>query len=349
MGKTAVRIWVTSLLLVLAIGVLAQDYPAITAENVAKLRPVQHIDFADFPDPPSIGWFEASRDAGEFIVIGDAGRIYRVGTSGIVESMSYRASEAQIFSLIDAVYLENEPHILYLLDCAFYINGQQFLPEYEPLALHAVSGSLYVEASAADGTKVFLPLALDSGAGELVPVASIDFPAVPADAPAVRIGRVDFPHVLISSLADHSLTAYRYPDAFSADGVHTIALTGGPAVAGAINLPGTHVVWSDPNSVRLNILDLVSGENRVVDQLDQAYAQFHLLSHDASVILIVNLDFAPAVFAWDAASGARFELGDYRHCKRIPDKVDLSADGAALIIGCDTGLEIWRIAADKES
>ena len=349
MGKTAVRIWVTSLLLVLAIGVLAQDYPAITAENVAKLRPVQRIDFADFPDPPSFGWFEANSEATEFIVIDDGGRIYRVGTSGILESMHYSVSEAQIFSLIDAAYSENEPYILYLLDGAFYINGQQFLSEYEPLALHAVSGSLYVEASGPVGTKVFLPLALDAGAGKLVPVASIDFPAVPADAPAVRIGRVDFPHVLISSLADHSLRAYRYPDAFSADGVHTIALTGGPAVAGAINLLGTHLGWSDPGSLSLNILDLVSGENRVVDQLDQAYAQFHLLSHDASVILIVNLDFAPAVFAWDAASGAHFELGEYRHCKRIPDKAEISADGAALIIGCDTGLEIWRIAEDKES
>ena len=349
MGKTAVRIWVTSLLLVLAIGVLAQDYPAITAENVAKLRPVQHIDFADFPDPPSIGWFEASRDAGEFIVIGDAGRIYRVGTSGIVESMSYRASEAQIFSLIDAVYLENEPHILYLLDGAFYINGQQFLPEYEPLALHAVSGSLYVEATGADGTMVILPLALNAGSGELVPETSIAFPAVLADAPAVRIGRVDFPHVVISTIADHSLRAYRYPDAFSADKIHIIAVTGGPAVAGAINLPGTHLVWSDPNSVLLNILDLESGENRVVDNLNQAYTQYHLLSHDASAIMIVNVDFEPAVFAWDAASGARFELGEYRLCKRIPDKAEISADGAALIIGCDTGLEIWRIAEDKES
>jgi hypothetical protein len=30
----------------------------------------------------------------------------------------------------------------------------------------------------------------------------------------------------------------------------------------------------------------------------------------------------------------------------VPDMARLSVDGATLVIGCDTGIEIWRITTD---
>jgi hypothetical protein len=81
-----------------------------------------------------------------------------------------------------------------------------------------------------------------------------------------------------------------------------------------------------------------------VAALDGAYAQAILLSPAADVILAVNLDLQPVVVAWDAATGTRYDLGEYRTCGRTPDMVRLSRDGSTLVIGCDTGFEWWRVS-----
>ena len=75
------------------------------------------IDFAGFPGELKIGWFEANDDASEFIVFDQAGRLYRVSEAGIKDSWSYVApGRGQVFSLIDAAYLDGEPQVLYVLD-----------------------------------------------------------------------------------------------------------------------------------------------------------------------------------------------------------------------------------------
>ena len=126
-------------------------------------------------------------------------------------------------------------------------------------------------------------------------------------------------------------------------------LENGPAVFAAVNgAVGSHFAFSDPASDRLNLLNLATAENRVVAKLDGAYSQYHILTSDGSAIILVNLDFDPVIVAWDVATGRRYDLGPYRNCGRIPDKVTLSVDGAALIIGCDKGLDIWRIVEEGE-
>ena len=131
-----------------------------------------------------------------------------------------------------------------------------------------------------------------------------------------------FPLVLYSSLEDGALTVYRYPNSFELRLARAYSLPQGPAVFGAVNgRAGSHLAWSDPASARLNLLNLETGENRAVVEIGGAYAQYLLLTADASAILIVNLEFAPEVFAWDVETGRRMELGPYRSCQRIPDKV----------------------------
>lgn len=62
------------------------------------------------------------------------------------------------------------------------------------------------------------------------------------------------------------------------------------------------------------------------------------------LVLGVALNTAPVVVAWDATTGERGEIGTYRDdCTRIPDMVRLSADGTTLVIGCDVGLDVWRV------
>ena len=66
-------------------------------------------------------------------------------------------------------------------------------------------------------------------------------------------------------------------------------------------------------------------------------------SADVLEALGVNIDLEPVVVAWDVASGKQTQLGTYRECSRTPDMVQVSEDGTTLVIGCDTGLDVWRI------
>ena len=348
MCLATIRTCLCCLLFSLTFSAAAQKYPVIGAENIAGLKPAQHIDFADISDDLVIGWFEASDDASEFIVFDGAARVYRVGLGGIIDSVTYRVDEAQVFSLIDAVYANEASFALYLLDSAYFINDRQLRTDDFPVAIHRVDQSLFVEAITDGGATAYHEVALETEEDTISAVSIIDLPRGDSEFIGMLIGRIDFPSVLLSSLADSVLRAYRYPEVFSSESGRVYELDGGPAVAGAINREGSHLAWSDPASARLNLLDLASGENAVVAELDGAYAQYHLLTADASAILIVNMDFAPAVFAWDVATGERHDLGVYRECSRIPDKVAFSQDGRALIIGCDTGLDIWRVVHEEE-
>lgn len=323
--------------------VSAQGEEEIGSENLDRLRSVARIDF---PADLEIGWFEAKDDASAFIVFDADGRVYRVDRSGIVDSWSYREDEAQLFYLIDAIFLDDDPLILYLLDRDYFVNAQELDSVPIPVAIFSLENLIVVEAIDDGGATVFQGFEFDAEAQALQLLQKSNLPDTGSTDPAVRIGRVDLPTVVVSNLVKSAVTAYRYPDAFSVESGREYELEGGPAVYGAVNAAGSHLAWSDPASARLNRLELTSGENKVVADLDGAYAQFYLLSNDASVIVIVNLDFAPIVVAWDVESGQRYELGAYRDCARIPDKVALSKDGSALIIGCDTGLDIWRIVSE---
>ena len=82
--------------------------------------------------------------------------------------------------------------------------------------------------------------------------------------------------------------------------------------------------------------------------LNGDYAQWYFLSNDVSVIIAVNLGGEPNVVAWDTETGERRNLGNYRECERPqPDMARLTEDGSTLIIGCDTGLDIWRINEEE--
>ena len=297
------------------------------------------------------GWFAANDDASEFVIFDKVGNIYTVTREGIKQQWSYLTQPSeQIFTVIDAKYFTGVPVILYALDGQAYVNQHQLDSENEYVALFRGSGpgEIVVEAIDVDGATQFLRFSLDT-VDQLISLGMIPFPEFSDEAPAMRVGRVAFPYLAISSLADNSLTVYEYPDAFDEETAKRYMLDDGPAVAGAFNGPSaSHFVWGDPRSRRLNLLDLASGQSRAVVALDGAYAQYILLTHDASAAIVVNLDFVAHVFAWDLKSGKRHDFGPYRECRRIPDKVILSADGKSLIIGCDSGLDIWQVPKEWE-
>jgi hypothetical protein len=113
--------------------------------------------------------------------------------------------------------------------------------------------------------------------------------------------------------------------------------------AGQVNASGSHFVWRDQESSELYLLNFETGENRLITSLNETYVPFLFLSPSADVALGVNVGLEPIIVAWDMETGERYNLGEYRMCNRQPDMVRMSSDGTAMVIGCDTGLDIWRI------
>ena len=342
----AFKLTMTALLLMWpASSIVAQGMAqVISAQNLSRLASARRIDYSDLDSEYEVGWFAADKRASAFMILDQDMNVYQVSEAEVVHELGLvEESPDEVIAVLDAIYLGGMPVILYRYEQNAYINQHQLDQAQEYLALFGDSGrdEIIVEAIDSDDKLVFLRYQMSSDGEMLTFDSRLGIPSQDGSAPAVRVSRTPFPYVMVSSLSDGSLTVYKYSDRNRSFAKDQYALDDGPAVAGALN--GNQFAWIDPRSERLNLLDLASGENRVIADLGGAYAQYMLLSRDASAIIMVNVDFTPHVYAWDTVSGQRYDLGPYRECQRIPDKVSLSADGASLIIGCDSGLDIWRI------
>lgn len=329
----------------LANTVNAQESEIISANNIQALQSVAHIDFANIGADFKVGWFVADEDATRFIIFDAKGNLYRLNDDASVNySWTYMDDpDEQIFSVIDAVYYENHFFLLTVLDGEYFVDGQKLDIEGLPVGISEGldNGTIYVESLLDDGQTKIYKYGTTPITNELTNLDILPFMPDQSDEPLIRIGRIKLPTLITSSM-DNTITWWRTLGIL-VDKEITFHVDNGPVVFGSINADGRYFAWSDPNSTYLNILDLWTGENRIIAELDGDYAQYYLLSHDASVVIVVNSDFVPHVFAWDVATGTKYDLEAYRECERIPDKVELSQDGRSLIIGCDTGLDIWRI------
>lgn len=158
----------------------------------------------------------------------------------------------------------------------------------------------------------------------------------------IRIGRIE-PPLAVTVTEDGRVKRWNMETGEVTAEVQIDPAEGLP-IYGAVNAGGEeYLVWRDPASNALHLLNFQTGEDRVVVQLDGLYMPFIFLSSAADVIIGVNVDDAPVVVAWDVATGERYDLGEYRECSRPPDMARLSQDGTTLVIGCDTGLDIWRV------
>jgi len=316
----------------------AQDGEMISADNVGRLQSVQQIDYADFDADIEIGWFATNPTASEFIVFDNDSQLYRVADDGeIVEIWTYVDDrEEQLFAVIDGTFAYGNAYILYTIDGNYWINDSPFESEGIPLALNSDAESLYIEMQIDSALVVYQ---LDES---LSIINQFDIPSNTSQ-PVMRVGRIHLPMIVQSSF-DGGVDIFEFDSM-----VGEFQVGESPAVFGHINAPKTHFAWSDPNTTYLNLLDFETGENRIITELNGAYVQYYLLSDDASLVIAVNVDFEPNVIAWDTNTGERYDLGAYRDCERIPDKVELSVDGTTLIIGCDTGLELWRIINEMET
>lgn len=121
------------------------------------------------------------------------------------------------------------------------------------------------------------------------------------------------------------------------------AAVGVPTVFGGLDASATHFAWRDPDSQGLHLLDFATGQDQLVAPLDGAYISFITVSKTADVIIGVHVANQPVIVAWNVATGQRIDLGAFRSCRRTPDMARISADGTTLVVGCDTGIDVWKV------
>jgi hypothetical protein len=348
-----------SLLYLLSIAIAAQAQtdasPIIDAQNVEQLAPVEAVDFAAMP--PEAG------DVlnGRMLISDDSRHIAVVNTIGQIVIMD---GAGNLLDMTDAV-LTNDGFPATFIDGAFDPTGHVFA------ALHTAGSGYYVTLHGAlditqtrliksqdrptaiwldeqaiwlevmpndpnnDPYMVSLALDVPLGDAELV---ILPFAPAQGDTAIARIGRLPPPFAVTATengmVSRWDLSAARLTAMVQVDSV---------PIYGAMTPDSRYLAWRDPASTALHLLDFETGDDRVVVPLNGTYIPFILLTVKADVIIGVDVNDEPMVVAWDTGSGERHDLGLYRQCGRPPDMVRLSGDGQALVIGCDQGLEIWRV------
>ena len=320
--------------------------PVITAANMLRLQSVAQIDFS--PETYATGWFALSDDGQHLLTHTKTSQVHLMNAAGEILQTIQPAGDlrdaafgseqiAAVFADEDAIHVEmadiegdaiqhvtiarrDYPAALWFTDTLLWLELLPSSPD--------ARSTIYRVPAAPMTTEYEIPYA----------------PAEDLDA-VVRIGRIAPPYVVTSSAAG----VVRVWQLETGDVIHEVENGLGIATPfGGMNAAATHLVWRDELNAMLYLLDFETGENRVIAPLNGEYAQWFFLSQDASVILAVNLNFEPVVVAWDTTTGEQHVLGEYRPCNRPqPDMARLSRDGTTLVIGCDSGLDIWRIVSGE--
>jgi hypothetical protein len=344
---------------IIPVGAQVRDSAVITAENIQHLAPVAAIDFAGLPEQAGQivnGRVFTSSDGRLYAVVNRDGQVVFLDEAGSVLGVTDRMMTDDGFPAT-------------FIDGAFDPSGQRFA------ALHSGGTAYHVTITAISGGQAALTVSsedkpvsiwLDEETAwlEVVPanahsdpyllqlpksISSDTEPVMKLFAPAqdeqavARIGRLPPPlavtatesgHVSRWDLSQGKLTAEAQVDAVP--------------IYGAMTPDGRYLVWRDPASVTLHLLDFETGEDGIVTPLAGLYIPFILLTAQADVVIGVHVNDEPAVVGWETATGRLHWLGQYRQCQRPPDMVIFSNDRTTLVIGCDSGLEIWRAVEPVE-
>lgn len=359
-----------SLVVISVMGVFAQDestnsYPLISAENVEQLQSVQTLDFADIDGDivPASGLFVTSADGSEIVTFGNF-----AGDPPLSQALLWGYDEtegsAPVANAIDdsslVRLLSDDGRCLYAGYRGYYhiweLDPASTTPHSVRIAQldspdEMVVGLWLDEAVPEEETcnqNVYAEILTSTGENLiLAPDLSIlheNLFALPdSEDAAARVGRVPEPLALTM---DFDGNLYRW-DMRS----HTITATiplGELAMFGAVNASGTHYVWLQPDYAGLHLIDFEAGQDSLIATFDSAYISHLKLTQNADVVIGVDpRDNPGTVGIWLVESGERLDLGQYRDCERVqPDLVQLSRDGTTLIIGCDLGIDLWRVETD---
>lgn len=334
------------------------DGAPINAANVAQLRTVSQIDFEDFRAEAGeivSGWLRVSHDGALIVGINRANDVllWDAQRGALLDAYTVQGVDGSNANMLD-IALDNDGETVISL----HTDGTNYYVAWfragvltqQALGL-GTDVPVRVWSDAADDTRAWLEVlpqdptqtpyviavAQDGSFSETFPsVAETDMQA------QMRIGRMPAP---LAVTADPEGGA-RLWDLQAGALLHSVQLEQMPMFGHMNSGTARLLAWRDPASATLNVLNFETGQNTIVADLGGTYLQGLLLGVAGDVVIGVNLDLQPLVVAWDVATGARIELGEYRPCDRTPDMIQLSENGTTLVIGCNTGFDIWRIQGE---
>lgn len=340
-----------------------EPHEVITAENIQRLQSVMHIDFSELPDDVigvDSGWFTLSTD-GYYIALvrRDGGLVIFNSGGALVDTFTVAAANGEASTILDVVWSQDNVTVASLhTDGERYFASLRVVGEDEvvllpfpeigdmPVRLWLDESDPYIWFEAAeDGPQrsyyvIRVPIEEGHQTESLLRLPS--GPEGDLDS-FVRIGRIPAP-LAITSTPDGLVKLWNLE---TGEITAQVQLDIAPVFGRVDETTGRHLAWRDPASESLQLLDFETGENQLIAPLGGEYVQAILLTPGADVVFAVAIGDDPVVVAWDTATGEQFDLGHYRRCSRVPDMVRLSEDGTTLVIGCDTGLDIWRIAEES--
>ena len=361
--KTSLAIVLVLACFSLAFSTSAQDSPAvITPQNIHQLRSVAHINFEDWEQQVGKienGWFALNLDGSRLAIMNRSGEVVVGNDTGqIIDHYSVPGSDNLPTSVLDLAFRVDHPAVV-----SVHAEGGAYYVAYRSYETHQTeyfrfdtpdvplriwdSGSVWLEVSPADYTRSRYVEALRPSefngfrVNEVLPPEAVtEFDSGPENDPDafLRIGRIDAPFA-ITVTQDFLIKRWN----LESDEVTAFAQLNELPGAGQLSTDGRYFAWRDGDSKALHLLDFETRKDRIIAPLDGTYIPFLLLNSSASVIIGVNVALKPIVVAWDTTTGERVELGDYRFCTRQPDMVRLSYDSTTLVVGCDQGLDVWRV------
>lgn len=343
----------------------AQDTssPILDSANIRQLQSVAHIDFTDLPEEAGIvdkGWFATTSSGRYFAFISrdNAVTLWDFETGYLNTTVASCGESQEAGGFIDGSFeplLEDTFYGVYLSGETSYVGYHRLDGKNQPMAYCYLTGipiRTWVSPIAQNWIEMFPKDPLDKPYVEYLPALTLlltdeNIEILPQQKPSgpendtdsfMRIGRID-PPLAITATKDALLKRWNLE---TGEVTATTQLDSLPA-AGQVNADGTFFTWVDQKFESLHLLNFEMGEDQVIAPLGGTYIPFLLLSAKADVIIGVNVGLEPRISAWDVLTGERINLGEYRTCNRQPDMVRLSKDGSTLVIGCDTGLDIWRV------
>ena len=333
----------------------------ITANNITQLAPSASIDFDDLPPEAGVilsggfalnasGSLVALRNRDNGIVTFDgAGKLVDVfsvtGADGLPDTVLDMAFNRE-GSLLAAIASDGAAYTVALRLLDEQVTALQPLPFAPDIPLRVWfdgdTPSLWLELSPADpGESPYvaqLPYALPGQIADNSQLETVPFGPDADPETFARFGRIGAPYAVTSTQAGR-ISVWNLE---TADILAQAQVEGLP-VFGGLNRDATALAWRDPDYTELHLLDLTTGEDRLVALLDGTYINYILVTPPADLILGIHVGDEPIIAAWDTATGERIDVGAYRQCVRTPDMARLSGNGAVVVIGCDSGVDIWRV------
>lgn len=339
----------------------AQESPVITAETINQLRSVAKFDFELLETAPISANFALNEDSSRVLIVDQARGVVLLDDTGTIRNRFMVQQDPTSFVTISATDFAAEHFLIVATEgetVTLHLGQDDEIMQQIALSTRDIPNNAWLDCVNDDCTVwlemiptdftqntqiVRVPLPERAG-DSIIEYANLErLPYGPAldETAIVRIGRIPPPYAVTSD--ENGLV--KLWDLRTGEVIREATTgTGQAAVFGALNTAATHLLWRDDFNETLYLLDLEADVNREVDTLNGAYAQWYFLNADVSLALAVNFDFEEAVFSWNLASGERENLGAYRSCTLPqPDLAQLSADGTTLLIGCDAGLEWWRV------